>query len=507
MAVTPKPSVYINGRRVACSTYALDREPVAIRGFEIKWGRADYHDSDAEPASIRLHIADSTGKWAELIRTSQAIGQTLEVRLEGSNDKTDETQTWTQFRGRVSRALARPMSNTGPQGEQRWEITLDGADRTADMGSRTVTESEWPQEKLLTRAIRIRDYGKAAGSGIDNIYFYPGYLESRCGPLDTQRATPLDLMGQMYRSMGNDSWAYDPDGNAVRQVIRLAQSLHIHLGTFDDTQGAVIPVVNDITVDNVRYEGIGLGACKLAGEPQIEADVSTDINRLECQWKDYSTGFKDWTTVKQQVPAGGSVHTMTWNSWFDAGEVIDPTLANVWNRVRQEGARPRHPEMELHHQKTFPTFRHAHWWLHTWENTRPAYLAGSLPWLWLMGGSTDYPPVVAPIGGTTSYDPRYGWTVSMTVHWIQNTSTTKDPVRWNDLPQIKFQLNTETVPWWWKLSGLPTPPPKTVGERTPERDLTWGEVSDGRGYRFGDSVTWGDMQNVPTNGAQIVDHF
>jgi hypothetical protein len=79
MAVTPKPSVYINGRRVACSTYALDREPVAIRGFEIKWGRADYHDSDAEPASIRLHIADSTGKWAELIRTSQAIGHSFEV--------------------------------------------------------------------------------------------------------------------------------------------------------------------------------------------------------------------------------------------------------------------------------------------------------------------------------------------------------------------------------------------------------------------------------------------
>ena len=120
MAITPKPSVYINGRRVACSTYALDREPVAIRGYEIKWGRDDYHDSDAEPASIRLHIADSTGTWAELIRTSQAIGQTLEVRLEGTSDKTDETQTWVQFRGRVSHAIARPMNNTGPQGQQRW---------------------------------------------------------------------------------------------------------------------------------------------------------------------------------------------------------------------------------------------------------------------------------------------------------------------------------------------------------------------------------------------------
>lgn len=506
MALAPTPTVYINNRRVACTPSALDREPVAIRGYEIKWGRDDYHDADAEPASIRLHLADSTDTWAHLIRTSQAIGQTIEIKLTGTNDKTGETQTWTQFRGRVSHAVARPMSSTGPQGERRWEITLDGADRTADMGSKTVTENEWPQEHMLIRAVRIRDYGKSAGSGIDDIFFFPGYTKSTCGPLDTQRATPLALMGDMYRSMGNDSWAYDPDGNAVRQVIRLAQELDIHLGAFDDTQGAVIPVVNDITVDNVVYEGIGLGSCELVGEPEIAADVSTGINRLECRWKDHGTGHQDWTTVKEQVPAGGSVRTMTWDSWFDAGEIIDPTLANVWNRVRQEGARPRHPAIELHHRKSFPTFRHAHWWLHTWENTRPAYLAGSLPWLWLMGGSTEYPPVVAPIGGVTSYDPRYGWTATIRVHWIQNLEPVTSKVRWEDLPQLQVGEAAPLPPWWDMIPGLPKPRPKPVGERVPERDLTWGEAADDVGYRFGNSVTWGDMRNVPTWGAQIVDH-
>lgn len=507
MAVAPRPTIYLNGRKVACSMAALDAEPVAIRGYSIQWGRGDYHDSDAEPASIRMHLADSTGAWAEKIRTSRAIGQTIEVRLSATSDQDGGTHEWIQFRGRVSHAVARPMTNNGPLGQTRWEITLDGADRTADMGSTTVIEKEWPQEKILERAIRIRDYGKSAGSGIDNIYFFPGYLESRCAPLDTQRATPLALMGDLYRSMGNDSWAYDPDGNAVRQVIRLAQHMNVHLGTFDDTRGAVLPVVNDIELDGVTYEGIGLGACELAGHPEIEADVSTDINRLECKWKDYSTNFGEWTTVKENVTVGDSKRTMAWDSWFDAGEVIDPTLANVWNRVRQEGARPRHPDIELRQRKSFPTFRHARWWLHTWENTRPAYLAGSLPWQWLMGTSTDYPPIVAPIGGETSYDPWRGWTAHIRVHWIQNLSPPGIQARWQDLPQIKMTVKTETVPWWWKFTPLPQPKPKRVGERTPERDLTWGEVADGAGYRFAGSVTWGDMRNVPPDGTQIVDHL
>lgn len=507
MGVAPRPKVYINGKKIACEPVALDLEPVAIRGFEIKWGRSDYHDADAEPASIRLHLADSTDHWANLIRTSRAIGQPMEIVVEAIDERTAELQRFTQFRGRVSHAVATPMSAHGREGQARWEITLDGADRTADMGAQTVTENDWPQEKLLQRAIRIRDYGKRAGSGVDEVYFFRGYLESRCAPLNTQRATPLALMGDMYRSMGNDSWAYDPDANVVRQVVRLAQRMDVHLGTYDDTHGAVTPVVSDIVLDGVTYEGIGLGGCELAGQPQIEADVSTDINRLECKWHDWAQNFKEWTTVKEQVPAGDSARTMTWDSWFDAGEVIDPTLANVWSRVREEGARPRHPEIELHRKKIFPTFRHVHWWLHAWENTRPAYLAGSLPWLWLMGTSTDYPPIVAPIGGTTAYDPRYGWTAAFTVHWIKNLNPTRQPVAWSNLPQIRYSSVIDSVPWWWRIIGLPTPPVKRVGERTPERDLTWGEVSEGSGYRFGNSVTWGDMRQVPHDGAQIKDHI
>ena len=140
-------------------------------------------------------------------------------------------------------------------------------------------------------------------------------------------------------------------------------------------------------------------------------------------------------------------------------------------------------------------------------NTRPAYLAGSLPWQWLMGTSTDYPPIVAPIGGETSYDPWRGWTAHIRVHWIQNLSPPGIQARWQDLQQIKMTVKTETVPWWWKFTPLPQPKPKRVGERTPERDLTWGEVADGAGYRFAGSVTWGDMRNVPPDGTQIVDHL
>lgn len=508
MAISVKPVVEIDGVPVACTPEALDREPVAIRGFKIEWGRADYHDSDAEPASLSLSLADATGEWARRIRESRAIGRRVVVRWRGTSTVDAEAAPVdvVQFRGRITTAHARPMDSTTATGARHWEVEISAADSTATMGATTIPAT-WPQESMLVRANRIKQAAAATGAGLADVYFWPGYVESRCAPLDTERATPLALMGDFYKSMGNDSWAYDPDANVVRQAIRLSQPLQTHLGSFDDTRGAVIPVPSDIEIDGVTYPGIGIGACEVAGSPEVTADPSTDINRLECKWHDYSTGFKEWTTIKEEIPIGDAPRAMAWASWFDAGEVIDPTLANVWDRVRQEGRRPRHPNLTRPVSDSFPTERIARWWLQAWENTRPAYLAGSLAWLWLMGDNPAYPPIVAPIGGTTTYHAGRGYEIELRVHWIHNTTPPNTPVRWQDLQQVRTSLVAPSIPWWYELLGIPSPPPVPVGQPTPERDLTWGEVQDGAGYRFGSSVVWGDMQHVPASGAQIQDHL
>ncbi|MCT1804380.1 hypothetical protein M3B20_01345 [Corynebacterium sanguinis] len=507
MGVEIMPHVSIDGRSAACTADRIDVEPVAITGLAIEWGRSDYHDSETSPSTLTLAITDSTGEWATRIKNSAAIGRKVVLTVTAQPSGAATAKQWTMFRGRISTATATPMKQHTSDGRRRWRIELTAADRTAEMGNAIAGPEEWPVESMLTRAIKIRDMGISAGSEIQQIYFWPGYVDTNAGPLDVKGKSALELMGEFYRSMGNDSYAYDHDANVIRQAIRLSQPMKVHLGSFDDSLGAVSPVVDDITVDNVVYPGVSLGACELLGEPAISADPSTDINRLECTWPDWSIGYDDHTTIKENVNPGDSRRVMAWDSWLSVGEAIDPTLDNVWNRVREEGRRPRHPELRTQHTHEFVTERLARWILACWENTRPAFISGSLAYQWLMGSDPAYPPIVAPIGGRTEFDPIDGWTATLRVHWIHNQTPPASSATWTSLRQIKTTTSQPSYPWWYPLLGIPLPAPVTVGSPMPERDMTWGEAAEGAGYRWAESVTWGDLQHVPTTGTQIIDHL
>lgn len=505
MAVDVRPTVFIAGRQIACHADDLDTAPVAIRGFTIKWGRDEYMSRDTSPASVDITLLDTTGQWAQKIRDSVAIGLTVEITWTGTTSEGEQVGPVTQFRGRIAQAEAIPHHYHTGTGRRGWEVALTCVDRTAEFGNARPGPQEWPSESMIMRANRIRNLGLAAGSDIAEVYFWPGYVESRCAPLDVKDKSALDLMGEMYESMGNDSYAYDPDANVVRQAIRLSQKMDTYLATFDDSRGAVLPVASDIVVDGVNYPGIGLGGCELVGVPSVVADPSTDINRLECTWSDWSTEYDDWTTVKENVNPGDSRRVMSWNSWFSMGETIDPTMDNVWNRAREEGRRPRHPEFIFRAGHTFISERVARWSLMAWENTRPAFISGNLAYQWLMGGEPAYPPIVAPIGGKTTFDAVKGWALQFRVHWIHNQTPPGTPSTWSSLQQIKTTTTEQSYPWWYDLLGIPKPPPVTVGEPMPERDLRWGDATTFSGYHWDKSVTWGDTRHVPTTGTQIKD--
>ena len=508
MAVDVRPRVFIGGTQVACTADALEKRPVAIRGFTIRWGRSEYQSPDTSPASVTISLLDATDEWAERIRDSRAIGTAVIIDWIGTLSTTlSDTARTVMFRGRISEGIARPHHVETGDGRRAWLIELKCVDATADYGNANPAPETWPRETMLRRAIKIKELGESAGSPIQSVFFWPGYSESQCAPLDVKGKNALALMREMYESMGNDSYSYDPDGNAVRQAIRLSQPMSVYLATFDNSRGAVLPVANDITVDNYTYPGVGLGGRDLIGEPEIRADPTTDINRLECTWEDHSTNWGPWTTVKENIAPGQPRRVMAWNSWFDDGKVIDPTLENVWSRAREEGRRPRHPEFTLKPGFTFVSRRMARWCLMAWENTRPAFISGNLAYQWLMSGVPDYPPIVAPIGGETTFDPRRGWAIRLNVHWIHSTTPIRSACTWASLKQVKTALSDVSVPWWWRLLGLPSPPPVSIGQPTPERDMKWGAPPDINGYHWDASVTWSDLRHVPNapSSTQIKD--
>ena len=510
MAIKVTPGVVIDGQAVACTVDALDDAPVAVEGLEIDWGRSEYGDPSTDPASLTMTLLDATDTWAARIRESRAVGLTVSVTWTAHplDPGGIAGRPVTMFRGRIQKAVARPLDDRRTDdGRRRWRIVLTVADRTADLGNAIAGPEPWERETMLSRAIKVRDLGLAGGSGIEQVYFWPGYQSSWCAPLDVKNKSALTLIAELYESMGNDSYAYDPADNVVRQAIRLSQPMTVHLGAFDDDLGAVYPVPNDIDVDGVTYVGVSLGGCELEGVPEVVADPATDINRLECSWEDQLVDHGDVKTVIENVDPGDARRVMAWSSWFDDGIVIDPTLANVWERVREEGRRPRHPDITTRPTHVFPTNRLALWTLQTWENTRPAYIAGSLAYQWLLGAAPAYSPVVAPIGGTTTFDPVRGWSTTMHVHWIHNSAASAASASWSSLRQVRTTYSTPSVPWWYALLGIPAPAPVPVGSPTPERDLTWGEAAAEAGYRFADSVTWGDLRHVPDTGTQIIDHL
>ncbi|QNQ90884.1 hypothetical protein GP475_09705 [Corynebacterium poyangense] len=508
MAIEPRPVFFIDGKQIDCSTKQINDAPVSIRGFTVKWGRSEYASSAQSPASVDVHMIDSTGEWSRRIRENRAIGSKVMVRwiILKSPDVPEQIER-VLFRGRVQKATAKPLKSFSPEGVRRWEIILTCADRTAEMGNATAGPADWPRETMLDRAVRVRDLGTVAGSDIKEVYFAPEWARYQCAPLKVENKTALSLMADLYTSIAADTYTYDPHSNVVRQAIRFSQPMTIHLGSFDNDRGGVYPVPSDIVYDGKTYPGVSLGACELIGEPEVVADPATDINRLECTWDDQSTGHQTYTTVKENINPGDSRRVLSWNSWYDDGYIIDPLIDAVWNRQREEGRRPRHPDIKTFWSKTFPTLRMAEWVLQAWENTRPAYIAGSMAYEWLLGDQPGYAPIVAPLGGETTYNPKKGWQVVFHVHWIHNTTPTPPPVTWQGIRQKKTTTTTPTAPWWWALIGK-QPTPVTVGEYTPDRDLTWGHVAEKAGYRFGNSVTWGDMKHVPNDdGAQIQDHL
>lgn len=504
MGVIVKPAISIAGRRVACTAEDIDRAPVAIEGFTIKWGRDEYASSDSSPATVEIQVLDTVGYWADRIRTGRALGVSLEIEWTGEiTPGGGSIGPVKMFRGRIQKATARPHSLETADGRAAWHIVLVAADPTANFGNNLVRD-KWPAESMNTRREKIRNIGLAAGSDIVDVEMWPGHENDLAAPVDLSGTSGLALLGDFYQSMSNETYAYDAEKNVIRQSIRLSQTYTTKLATFDDNLGAVIPVASDISWGGNVFHGIGLGGCELEGEPEITADPSTDINRIEVSYSNAANEYEDETEILEEIQPGSVRRTQSFSTWLATRNAVLPIVRNALERAREEGRRPRHPDFTVSPGFEFVSERVARWILATHESIRPAFISGNAAFLWLLGDApAGYSPVVAPIGGETTFDPIAGWSVLFSVHWVHNKQPIQEsPATWNAIKQIRVSYEQPNYPWWYPLLGIEPPAPVAVGEHTPERDILWG---DGPGYHFGESVTWGDMQHISESGTQVED--
>lgn len=470
MGIRVDPVVYIENHRVSCDPDDIATAPIAVRGLKIVWGRSDYADSSSEPASLTMHLVDTTGTWATKIRGGTAIGTKVRIDWQIDNSTSPGTQ-WgpmTLFRGRVQSAVASPIALQGEL--DHWQIDLTCADHTADLGN-VMLHGEWGHETMSHRAIRIRDLARTVNAEINSVKIWDGFWAAQAAPVEVDRKSALDMLTEMYHGMSYEAWAYDPAARQILQVIRLALDYPVHLAEIDNK--TVIPYVGNVTENNYLREGIGLQGCELESDYSIRADPSTTINRVEVKWKNFHDNWSELVEERDQVRPGDARRTLAWDTWLCETNHIHGSTEQGWKRVLEEGSLPRHPGVTIPWTWEFPSRRVINWILSIWENTRPVFLSGSKPFRWLMGDKPTYAPVVSPVGGTLNFDPHKGWRHELTVHWMKQTGNPGPAITWDAIKQ-----------------------------NNPGKQLTWGDAT-GAEYRMGDSVSWYDLQFVPTSGSQI----
>lgn len=500
MAVNAQPRLEIDGSPVSCGAADLGISPIVMDNLRIQWGREDYF-SHTEPAQLSFRLWDSTGTWAERIRERRAIGARVELYWTAPSGRR------VLFRGSVAHAVATRTTRKDLTHRDVWEITFTAMDPIAAMGNvfpvRGILSGS---DTMTTRANWLKGLLEYGGVKVDAIEFVPLYAESLTWPLEVGEDSALDLITAFYASLSNDTWTYDAQDNRLKQVQRLDGEFETFLATYDDSRGAVLISAGDHTpaTQTVARPGISLSACKL-GIPEgleVEATPGSALNSVEVKWKALTNGeYVDRTSISRQQKLGEPLRTLSFESWLRSEGYVNISLNSAWDRAQAEGGNPKHAPISYRAGKDFPTERIARWWLTPWEDARPAFISGDALHSWLSGESTSWPPLVSPIGGELVWRGDTGWEIESRVAWLHDHSTVT-PMVWANLQQLKWSTTTQDVPWWWTLVGLPAPAPVSVGSPTPEKDIRWG-LPDGTGYRFDESVTWGDLRFLDNTTRKI----
>lgn len=496
----------------------IGRHPTVVDDLTVKWGRSGYYDA-VPPAALTVNLWDSTGDWARRIRDNTALGQHIEVWAELT-----ATRRLRLFNGAVSGVTAQRMDRTDDQGRHMWYVTLTCHDPLASLAN------IFPLPGVLARGRRmedwkkwilelIRDYG---GADVADISYQSAYRQASVWELEVGTDAADTITRQFFDSMSKDAFCYDSHRREIRQCERMDWPFTNYLASYGNNEGAVLIASSDAMINNRARSGIAVAGCTIdVGDGMtVTADPDTYVNRAETKFKVSSSGnnLADFTMTSENIRVGQARRVLSNDSLIrhdgdipqdDPGRgLMSLQHRSMWDRAVQEGARPKHPPLVWHAGKQFTDVRTATWWLMTSEDARPAFVNGDETYSWLTDGQVnwEYSPLVSPLGGTVSYNGGDGWDFDLNVQWVRNRNVTLVPVTWSKLVQYQWTTEQDSVPWWWSLIGLPKPPPKKVGSRTPERDIRWGPPDKESGtYRFDTSVRWSDLRFIADGHPELKD--
>lgn len=468
----PKPIVRIAGSTVADCVDPESSAPVVIDDISIPWGRDNYLDMP-EPATMTVRLLDRAGTWVD-----PANRHPVGTRIELLADDGDGDQ-WHVFRGRIaSVGLTAGPTDPRTRAPSRWIVEITATDLTAVLGNITFPEGTvWPAESAISRANRLRDAG--LDTDIEAVYFAPDAVDWQMNETDVSDQSLLELIGQFYRSLGT-TWAYNPQDNTLRDMLRLRSGgMRTMLSNWTSRHRLYAGNTRYLGADGesdpatIDYQGIGLEGCRAIAESDtVDLAPNLDINRLECQWRDYGSGntgteVMSYYDLPDREP-WDAVRVFQWDSWLSDGLQIDPVLSEWAWRIMWEGNLPRHPEITLDAREMFTSTAETRVLLRAGETPSAIYLMGSKFTEVCRHGSlpdkTVPPPTYSAIGGEITY--RDGWLVTLRLQtwWTDNEDA--GTVSWSDIEPI----GTE-----WGFGGQP---PDVVPNR------------------FNDSITWQDMAAV-----------
>ncbi len=465
MSFNPRP-VLLFGQTAVCEPVIRDGVPTLshevatlVGELAITWGRDD-HWAQPEPATLTFTFFDPSVDWAYKIGLNTAIGIGCHLSIDippghGIAEVIDNRYVIFQgFTTRVDAERRRVLTSAGWR--SGWFVTVTAGDRTSSLGNVPFTFEDWRAERMIDRAVRLRD--RSAGTGIRQYYYDAAHKNGTVRAVEIRDKTGLDIAHDLYGSFGHQ-WTYHPNRNVVNRIPEHAMTEAPFLTEVAGGEITVsMPDLADWTgdeapIDRAPHVGTFVDGCTVESDPRMSTDQMSNITRVEAKWENRHDGGRTILTYSTKLFALAPFRTLSFDSWFDDGRTLDPVHASTSNKAFYQQAGPHHPAI-TYRTAPFDGFRnsrHAIWFLTPAERRGYAFLTGS-PWIADIGGVA---PIVTPCGGRIAYADG-DWTV--TANLLRGHRTTPaNPIRWDSL----------------------------------EANITWNGAQPLR--KFMASITWGDL--------------